>query len=95
MAKPYSVDLRERVVERALAGESIRDVGAVFGVSPSAVSKWSQRFRANGSVAANKMGGHKPVILAAHRDFVLARFAAEPELTCVVSRTTLRCKASS
>jgi transposase len=81
MAKPYSRDLRERVVERALAGESIRDVGARYGVSPSVVSKWSRRFRATGSVAPGQMGGHKPVILAAHRDFVHARFAEAPELT--------------
>ncbi len=27
------------------------------------------------------MGGHKPVILAAHREFVHARFAEKPELT--------------
>jgi predicted transcriptional regulator len=35
MAKPLSIDLRERV----LAGESIRDIGSLFGISPSAVSK--------------------------------------------------------
>jgi transposase len=81
MARPYSVDLRERVVERALAGESIRDVGALFGVSPSTVSKWARRFHASGSVAPGQMGGHKPVILAIYRDFVHARFAGEPELT--------------
>jgi transposase len=81
MAKPLSMDLRERVVKRALAGESIRDVGAVFGVSPSSVSKWSRRFRASGSVAPGQMGGHKPVILAAHRDLVHARFAEQPDLT--------------
>lgn len=81
MAKPYSMDLRSRVVACALAGESIRDVGARFGVSPSAVSKWSRRFRQSGSMAPGQMGGHKRVILAAHRDFVHGRFAEEPELT--------------
>jgi transposase len=39
MAKPLSINLRERVVKRALAGESIRDIGSLFGISPSAVSK--------------------------------------------------------
>lgn len=81
MARPYSEDLRRRVVDRALAGESIRKIGTLFGVSPSTVSKWSRRFRASGSLAAGRMGGHKTVVLAAHRDFVHARFAAEPELT--------------
>jgi transposase len=73
MAKPYSIDLRERVVKRTLAGESIRAVGEAFEVSSSAVSKWSGRQRTTGSVAPAQIGGYKPVILAAHRDFVCAR----------------------
>ena len=80
MARPYSLDLRERVVARVLAGETVRSVAAAFDVSVSAVVKWSQRFRASGSVAPGKMGGHRPVLLAAHRDFVHARFAEAPEL---------------
>jgi transposase len=81
MAKPLSVDLRERVIKRVLAGQSIRSIGNLLGVSASAVSKVSSRFRTTGSVAPGRMGGHKPVILAAHRDFVLARFAEQPDLT--------------
>jgi putative transposase len=57
MAKPYSLDLRERVVVRVLAGEPVRLVARRFGVSASSVVKWSQRFRATGSAAAGKMGG--------------------------------------
>jgi transposase len=81
MARPYSIDLRERVIARVLAGDSIRAVGAAFAVDPSVVSKWSSRLRATGSVAPGQMGGHKPVILVVHRDFVHARFAQEPALT--------------
>ncbi|MFZ5932273.1 MAG: IS630 family transposase, partial [Pseudomonadota bacterium] len=33
MVKPYSVDLRERVVARVMSGKPIREVAAVFGVS--------------------------------------------------------------
>jgi transposase len=80
MARPYSVDLRERVVARVLAGETVRSVASAFDVSVSAVVKWSQRYRASGSVAPGKMGGHRPVLLAAHRDFVHACFARTPEL---------------
>jgi putative transposase len=81
MGKPYSIDLRERVVKRAAAGESIRAIAAAFEISPSTVSKWSGRKRVTGSVAPARIGGYKPVILEAHRDFVHARFAAVPELT--------------
>lgn len=39
MAKPYSLDLRERVVARVVAGEPVRTVTKTFGVSvASAVS---------------------------------------------------------
>lgn len=80
MARPYSLDLRERVVARVLAGGTVRSVASTFGVSVSAVVKWSRRYRASGSAAPGKMGGHRPVLLAAHRGFVQARFAEEPEL---------------
>lgn len=33
MVKPYSEDLRERVVARVMAGKPIREVAAVFNVS--------------------------------------------------------------
>jgi transposase len=81
MARPYSLDLRERVVGRILAGETVRAAAAAFAVSVSAAVKWSQRFRATGSAAAAKMGGRKPVKLAPYRDFVRACFAEEPHLT--------------
>ena len=46
MARPYSLDLRERAVARVSAGESVRAVAARLRVSVSSVVKWSQRFRA-------------------------------------------------
>jgi transposase len=52
----------ERVVVRVLAGEPVRLVARRFGVSSSSVVKWSQ-FRATGSAAAGKMGGHRPKLL--------------------------------
>ncbi|NJM33551.1 MAG: transposase [Rhodomicrobium sp.] len=80
MTRAYSIDLRERVVERALAGESIRTIATIYAISPSSVVKWSGRFRRTGSIAPAKMGGYKPVILSAHRDFIHRRFAEEPNL---------------
>ena len=60
MTQPYSNDLRERVVRAHLAGEPIRQVAARFGVSVSSVPKWVARYRATGSVAPGKVGGHRP-----------------------------------
>ncbi len=77
MAKPYSMDLRERAIARVQAGESVRSVAGALSISPSSVVKWWQRFRATGSVAPGQMGGHRPrVIVGAHAVWLRARMAA-------------------
>ena len=40
MAKPYSMDLRERAVLRVVRGESVRAIAQALSVSPSSVVKW-------------------------------------------------------
>ena len=59
MTKPYSMDLRERAIARVLAGESVRAVGQALSISAATVVRWSQRYRASGTVARCKVGGHK------------------------------------
>ena len=56
MARPYSKDLRDRVVGSVAGGRSCRATAAIFGVSVASVVKWSQRWRATGSAAAKQMG---------------------------------------
>lgn len=80
MARPLSKDLRERVVARVVAGETVRSVATVFGVSVSSVVKWSQRWRATGSAAARPMGGRRRDAMAPARDHALARLAEQPSL---------------
>ena len=81
MTRPYSNDLRERVVSAVLAGDSCRAVAARFGVAVSSVVKWSQRYRATGSVAPGKMGGHRRRVLEPHRAFIIERIKQTPHLT--------------
>jgi len=81
MARAYSLDLRERVVEAVGAGQSCRAVASTFKVSVASVVKWAQRSRAEGSPAARQMGGYKPYVLAGERDWLLQRLAAQPDLT--------------
>ncbi len=76
MAKSYSNDLRSRVAAAAGKGKSNRAIAALFGVSTSAVSKWSGRYRATGSADAKRMGGHRRAILADERDWLHARISA-------------------
>ena len=81
MARPYSLDLRERVVAAVLAGRSCRAVSVTFRISVASVVKWSQRYRATGSAAAKRMGNRQPRSLAAERDWILQRLASVPDLT--------------
>ena len=79
---PYSEDLRERAVQRAEAGETIREIAASLRISPSCVSKWRKRQRETGSLAPDQVGGHKPRTLAGeHADWLRARVAEGPFTT--------------
>jgi len=81
MVRPYSNDLRERVVGAVAGGESCRAVAVRFGVAVSSVVKWSQRYRRTGSVAPDKMGGYRRRVLEPHREFIAGRLRQEPHLT--------------
>src|SRR5579862_3896303 len=81
MTRPLSNDLRERVVSAVLSGASSRAIAARFGVAVSSVVKWSQRYRATGSVAPGKMGGHRKPLLDPHRAFIRERIGQTPHLT--------------
>jgi transposase len=81
MARPYSQDLRDRVVGSVAAGRSCRATAGLFGVSVASMVKWSQRWRATGSEAAKQMGGWKQLLLLREREWLLARLAEKPDLT--------------
>ena len=75
MGRPYSVDLRERVVAAVeKGGTSRRRAATQFGVGITTVINWVRRSRETGSVAPGKMGGHKPKAIAGeHRAWLLER----------------------
>ena len=59
MGKPYSLDLRKRVV--AAIGRHVPQSGsqAVWGRDQHGIG-WMQQVEETGSVAPGQMGGHKP-----------------------------------
>ena len=81
MPRPYSLDLRERVVAAVARGQTCRVVAATFGVSVASVVKWSQRHRLTGSAAAKPMGSRLPRKLMSEREWLLARLASKPDVT--------------
>ena len=78
MGKPYSMDLRERVVAAVKTGGlSCHQAAAQFGVGVSTAIVWVRRLRETGSVAPGQMGGHKPkAISGEHRAWLLERTKA-------------------
>ena len=57
MPKPYSQDLRERVIAAVLGGQSRHAAAKHFQVSASSAIRWLQRWQATGEVAAKPTGG--------------------------------------
>ena len=60
MGKPYSLDLRNRVVAAIEGGMSRNRAAKQFGVAISTAIGWMQRVDETGSVEPGQMGGHKP-----------------------------------
>ncbi len=81
MTRPYSTDLRERVVAAVEGGQSRHQVAKLFKVGVSSVIRWCQRQRATGTCAAKPMGGRRRLVLLPERDWLLARLSAAPDLT--------------
>ena len=80
MPKPYSDDLRARVIEDVVTGASRREAAEHYGISPSVVVIWAQRFERTGSVAAKPSGGSTSP-LEQHAEFLLGLVPDEPDLT--------------
>ena len=75
MTKPYSMDLRERVVAAVeTEGMTRHQAAARFGIAVSSAIRWVARFRATGSAAPSKIGGYKPKTLRGeHAAWLIAR----------------------
>ena len=90
MAKPYSEDLRRRVVAAVEGGLSRRQAAIVFKLGISTVVHWVRRFRETGSVAAKPMGGDHRSRLTGERAWILARLDEVPDLTIEELRDELK-----
>ncbi len=79
--RPYSLDLRERVVACVASGETVRPVAKRFSVGVATVVRWSQQYRATGSAQAGKTRGRGRSVLAGERSWLLARIAQKSDVT--------------
>ena len=67
MGKPYSDDLRVRVVAAMEGGGNCRAVGARFGIAPSTAGNWHRLYRRTQSYSARPMGGDHRSKLVEHQ----------------------------
>jgi putative transposase len=82
MPKPYSQDLRERVVAAVeTGGLSRRRAAVTFQVAPSTVVNWVERSRRTGSVAPGQMGGHRARTIRGEHETWLAGRLRERDFT--------------
>jgi transposase len=84
--KPYSLDLREKIISTYEAGNtSIRQVAERFQVSKTTVQSWLQRKQATGTLKpapakggkASQLAGYEQEIaemVETHRDYTLAEY---------------------
>ena len=81
MPKPYSLDLRERVVRFVEAGHSRHAAAAHFGVSVSFVVILMRNYRKTESLAPKASGGRRHSKLDPHRAFLLGRVCEKDDIT--------------
>ena len=89
MARPYSNDLRERLIAEVKAGVSCRSAAARYRVSVSTAIRWAGRWRSIGTAEALAMGGDRRSSLTDERDWLLKRICEVPDLTLEAVRAEL------
>src|SRR4051812_29034813 len=81
MGKPYSSDLRERVVAAIKEGMSTGAAARRYSVCKAAAGERARRERRTGSVAPAVQGKPRGLKLDAHADFILDLIAKTPDMT--------------
>jgi len=90
MGKPYSDDLRERVIAAIEAGHTREEVAELFNMALSTVGGFIKRKRETGSVSPDKFGGYKTFSLEPHRDLVKELVAEQPDSTLAELQVRLK-----
>ncbi len=81
MARPFSMDLRERLISAVAGGMSRRSAAKLFSVAPSTAIKWVDQKGRTGSVRPRARGGdHRSHRLEAHADEIVS-LAKDTDLT--------------
>ena len=93
MAAPYSMDLRERVIQDADAGLSTKDLTVRYHVSRAWVDALKQRQRETGSIEPLRQTKFRGRVLEGQEDRLAAAIAAQPDATLRELREALKTSA--
>jgi transposase len=81
MGKPYSLDLRERVVAALESGMSTGEAAARFSIGKATAGTWGRLKRSQGDVRPAKQGKPKGSVLDPHEAFILGVLREKPDTT--------------
>jgi transposase len=82
MRKPYSQDLRDRVIDAVeKEGMSCRAAARRYDVSPSTAIKWLDRLRRTDQRSGSPVRGHRRSALMPHREFLETARAEKADIT--------------
>ncbi|MFW5833388.1 MAG: IS630 transposase-related protein [Pseudomonadota bacterium] len=81
MPKPYSTDLRDRVVAVIVSGVKYNEAAERFAVSAASISRWPRLHRQAGTVEPAPFGGLETSTLAPHEEKIRVLVEGEPDLT--------------
>lgn len=84
MSKAYSEDLRQRIVDAVIGGQTHAMVAARFAVSMGSVKRYVARHRMGSTLAATRHRGKARAIPPALHAQLVALFAADPDATLAV-----------
>jgi transposase len=87
MARPYSQDLRDRVLRAYDRGMRTKQIAVTFSVSPAWVRRVKQRRRETGETSPRRMGG--PGLVVVDRSQLAWLVRQHPDATLAELRTML------
>ena len=87
--KPYSIDLRERVLKDCVAGLGTKAVAQKYSVSQSWVRRLKQRNRRDGRIEPKSSRNHRVPQLDAYAERIRDLIAATPDMTLEELKKTL------
>jgi transposase len=80
MARPYSLDLRRRVIDAIEGGLSTRAAARRFSIGISTAGSWYRQWRSIGDLRPGRQGPPKRSKLDAHAAFILSLVAERKDL---------------